>query len=597
MGGEIRVSLVGAFGVELPSGDLAKFRTSRAAEVLALLCLQRNRRIRRQDLAQEIWPDSEPSNQLKDLRPALSYARAAIGRRDAISQDGEFLALQSSVVSDWDDIVRREKALVVAIDADERLSRLLTLDRLLEGVLLVNWQLPWIDPYRARHETLRLRVLGSLCEQFSSRREWETGLRTAKRMLEVDSLSEDAMRYQLRFLAHLDRRSEAKRAFIAFSRNTDSTLAIPVSKPLQEFATSVIDGRRLPNVGPVAGGQGVLHQVLESLVEEEPDRVLSLLTSTKINWAVHKFGNELRPLLEKVLGGTSGWGADRRSAVKRLLQLNCQGYECQQLIYWATELNQHGDSLDRIAGCNYLATALQWQGEFGSALQAFDEGVHAAREAGDTYLEAVTRTNRALCLGEMGRYDDAASAMRDEFVELENRTEPNARYSAASAMQSLVAFQFLAGNGTAAAAQAEDWLRLCDRHQLLDDVPSGKATYGVIQVATSDGSHGIRRGLPWLIAGVDDCFASNDDREIVGALLWGFVGLGQLGKRDRAAAGLIHLFGWLAARGVATSPMHERVFEIGSGQLWAPERLVEKPDFKLEDLIADLESDFAMLRP
>ena len=57
----------------------------------------------REELALDIWPDAERSVRLGNLRPALTYARQALGAQSALSQDGEMIALSLDVQSDWEE--------------------------------------------------------------------------------------------------------------------------------------------------------------------------------------------------------------------------------------------------------------------------------------------------------------------------------------------------------------------------------------------------------------------------------------------------------------------------------------------------------------
>jgi DNA-binding SARP family transcriptional activator len=152
----VRVSVVGDFHVSLPEGRTASFRTRRAAEVVAKLCLTSSRRLLRADLAADIWPDADRSTRLGNMRTALTYARASLEIPDAIATNEDWLILSNNVDSDWFELGRLETRIQQAGGGDDRLVLLYSLNGLIQKPLLASWDCEWLSDLRTFHDQRRI---------------------------------------------------------------------------------------------------------------------------------------------------------------------------------------------------------------------------------------------------------------------------------------------------------------------------------------------------------------------------------------------------------------------------------------------------------
>jgi len=84
--GALRIRLLGGFEV---AGDAAvpesAWRLRRAKSLVKLLALAPDRRMHREQVAEMLWPDRDPSSAANNLRQALFTARRAL---DAAGDDG-----------------------------------------------------------------------------------------------------------------------------------------------------------------------------------------------------------------------------------------------------------------------------------------------------------------------------------------------------------------------------------------------------------------------------------------------------------------------------------------------------------------------------
>ncbi len=434
MPGLVRVQLLGRFQAKLEGGETAVFRTSRAAEVVARLIVQRGGRLPRAALAQELWPDSDPVTQLKNLRPALSYARSALGESAIRQADGDILAL-GSIESDWDDAIRRERLTLSQLPAEERINSLLRLDYQIQKPLLSGWESEWILPYRDFHERRRLDVLRSLAEEFGAKGDWEAALEFASRMLEVDPLSEQGLRWTLRCLSQLGRNSEGVQVFKTYRAQLKAELGLQVSTELREYARAILSRGPEAQHKPITLlQQEFILGLISNLLETDPARLLTLLASPSLNWDVVRHGPELLPFLEQALERAPAWSEDRAGVIKRLLMCYHQFGNWAGVQKYSTELYAQGTANDRIAALNYRGMRALELGQYEDGFAAYEEALDLAIKSNHTYYKSVTQCNLARLLTDVGRAHDALVLVRAEYDSLAKDQSMAGKYASAQHM-------------------------------------------------------------------------------------------------------------------------------------------------------------------
>ncbi|MES1228076.1 MAG: BTAD domain-containing putative transcriptional regulator, partial [Armatimonadota bacterium] len=403
------VKVFGRFRVLTATGEQAAFRTTRAAEIVALLAVQPNGRLRRAAIAQEIWPELSGSDQLRNLRPALHYARSALGGDEILTDQDEFASLGLAAQSDWHQAKRLDLRITAEAEPSERLMLLFSLAELVRKPLFESWQRDWIEPYRARHAQLHFRVLHSLAEELALRGETSSALEYANQLADANPLNELAIRLQLRLLGQVDRLAEAQHVYGAYRSRLKESLDLEVSPELKAIAQRAVSGgyssSRVKLVPSVQ--LELVQSLLTMLAEDSPERLLPLFAAPEVNWAVVTHGPELRSILESVLEKTSGWSPDRAAVAKRLLQFYSQEGEYQRLRRLATHLLESPRIVDQIAALNYLGEVATSEGHRESAEHAYERARALATEDGQAYLAAVSRSNLAQCLMAFADFDGA----------------------------------------------------------------------------------------------------------------------------------------------------------------------------------------------
>ncbi|MBI1333684.1 MAG: hypothetical protein GC165_12485 [Armatimonadetes bacterium] len=506
MSGPIRINVLGDFSVFRADGDPARFRTNRASEVIALLVLRESRRMLREELAFDIWPDADRSSRLANLRPALSYARQAIGDANILLQEGEMISLSSDAKSDWEDIDMLEGRAQSAEGRDHQLIALYALNDALRDPLLRGWNSEWIDRYRDYHGRRQTAALRQLAETCATLGDWTSALEHAQRLSEADPYDEDGVRLKLQAFGALGRLSEAQIEYARYSKRMISELGLKPSPGLRQLADTVVSGRyQARGTKATTAQKDLVWQILDMLVEEDAERVLPLLSTSKLNWSIATSGPDLRTLIERVMRETNGWSPDRRGVAKRLLQIYAQDLECQLSIDLARDLLDHSEPSDRIPALNFLAIAEQMQGNADLAESHLQEAISAADEGKQPYFGAVSKANLAVLHMRQLKLDKADAEMTEALTGLTEASEPNALLSLGFAKSNHALIAWMTGDHRRAKELIDDWSQFCGANGMISFDSMGKGIFALIS-ASSD----IRQARAALLSAVHGAMAERN---------------------------------------------------------------------------------------
>src|SRR5438105_10485782 len=155
----LTVQLFGPLQVLLDGAPLPRLRTRSIEWLLALLVLRHGRAVDRSWLAGTLWPDSDESQALHNLRAALVHLRKALGperaRLQSPTRDTLLIALAGAEV----DLVRFDAAMKAGDEASLRNAVELSTRPLLEGCLEA-----WVLPEREHREQAGRAALGPVAE-------------------------------------------------------------------------------------------------------------------------------------------------------------------------------------------------------------------------------------------------------------------------------------------------------------------------------------------------------------------------------------------------------------------------------------------------
>lgn len=536
------VKVLGRFKASNEVGDSATFRTVRAAEVVALLALQPHAKMRRSSMAQELWPESAPSEQLKNLRPALHYAKAAMGSGVLFSEEDKSETLVLSASSDWQEAKLLDFRAASEEEPDTKLMMLINLAEVVRKPFLEFWDRDWIDQYRIRHTKLQFRVLHSLAEELAQRGELATAIEYANHLSETDPLNESVVRLQLKLLGQTDRLAEAQRTYSEFRNRLNETLDVDVSPELKAIAQKAIAGGYAQKHGSFVPTVQLemVQSLLTMLAEASPERLLPLLAAPEVNWAIVTHGREIRKILETVIEKTEGWDPDRAGVVKRLMQYYHQEGEYQRLRRLSNQLLGSPRKIDRIPALSYLAMIAVSEGQKDQAMDLYDQTEQIAIEEDLPYLLAVTHANIAITHLAFADFELAKKGLESCLDALSQRTEPNARYSASRAVIALAQTYELLEEYSQADKVIQHWCSIGMTDEVIRQDSAGLALLGMIRARNQDTA-----ALDWCAQALELAVKSRRRTEMTETTLFVCQAMVLLGHTEPALEAARSLHSWI----------------------------------------------------
>jgi len=259
MATDLALSMLGGFSAAR-DGVPVSLPTRKACALLAYLALHSGRELRREQLAALLWGDRFDEQARRSLRQELYEIRNTLGEnlasrlrttRDVVVFDGDGLDV---------DVLRFE-ALVRRNDA-ESLEEAETLYRgpLLEGLEIgeIGFE-DWLEAERSRLHEQVCAALERLARHRLDTGDAETSIKTARQLLKLDPLREEAHRLLMRGLAQAGRRSEALRHYQELETLLEADLEAEPEAETNELRDAIRLGAESPAVyasqaSPAAAG-------------------------------------------------------------------------------------------------------------------------------------------------------------------------------------------------------------------------------------------------------------------------------------------------------------------------------------------------------
>ena len=184
------------------------WRTSKAKELFALLLLDRQRAVSRDELVAQLWPETDPASALSNfhftlhaLRKALASAGASEATSVVRTDTGYRLALPISIHVDLEVFrrsLRRGREAQESGRSREAIQYLRAAVAVHRGEFLADLTAPWIE--RQREETDR-QLVGAAKELATLELEWKepkAAVRPLEKLLELEPYDEEAHRLLMR---------------------------------------------------------------------------------------------------------------------------------------------------------------------------------------------------------------------------------------------------------------------------------------------------------------------------------------------------------------------------------------------------------------
>jgi predicted ATPase/DNA-binding SARP family transcriptional activator len=253
----LRVRALGGLAVWRGGLDLRveTWRPRSAVALLACLLGAPGRRLRREELAERLWPEGEPGAGLRNLRVAVHHLRRLLGEAGTsegyLLQDGEFLRLvpvpDHERATDWLDAAAFEQAAAAALAGRDagacRAALALYGGEYLPEEPYAEWAAATREALAGRRLALLLH-LALLCRAAGEEAETERRLRE---VLAADPCQEGAGAALMEVLAAQGRRGEALRVYQQVATALDRELGLGPQATLEGLRA-----RLLTEAAPVA---------------------------------------------------------------------------------------------------------------------------------------------------------------------------------------------------------------------------------------------------------------------------------------------------------------------------------------------------------
>jgi DNA-binding SARP family transcriptional activator len=219
------------------AGEQIRFRTRKHFALLIRLAVDAGRKLTRDHLMDLLWPNVPASRARHSLAQALSVLREKVGRDRLVVQRSSIALMADAIAAD-----------VWSLESGETEIR---------GPFLEGFEVPgavrfeqWKDEWRAR---LMPRIRDCLVKQMDAGRRignFEAVERHAQILLDLDPLSEDAVRGVMEARAWVGDRTNALKAYGRFAARLTEELGAKPSPDLVRIAELLREGRRTASREP-----------------------------------------------------------------------------------------------------------------------------------------------------------------------------------------------------------------------------------------------------------------------------------------------------------------------------------------------------------
>jgi predicted ATPase/DNA-binding SARP family transcriptional activator len=191
----LTLSLFGPMRVLVNGEPMPRVRTRAAEWLLALLVLRRQRAVSRLWLADTLWPDSQETQGLQNLRHSLLSLRRSLGAEERRIQSPTRDTLTLDLEGAHVDVVQFDRAIRREDEEALRSAVELYTGPLLEGCLE-----EWVFPERESRRQACLSALLTLANTAEKRQDYENALTLLRRSERMDSLRISTQRGLMRVL-------------------------------------------------------------------------------------------------------------------------------------------------------------------------------------------------------------------------------------------------------------------------------------------------------------------------------------------------------------------------------------------------------------
>lgn len=253
---EVEIRLLGGFQATCAGEALSGFESQKVRALLAHLACFRDRPLARERLAALLWPEEDEAAARRNLRQAIYNLRQALDESGGAALLATHQALQLDPAV-WVDVAAFDQAVAAGLrlEGDLQVRELNRASQLYRGDFLAGFHLhageafeEWLVGEQERLREAAIQALRLLADTLAARGDWRSAIRQARRLIELDPLSEEAHRLLMELYARSGRRARALAQYEDLAGQLKRELGI---EPLAETERLYrkIAGDRLAGVG------------------------------------------------------------------------------------------------------------------------------------------------------------------------------------------------------------------------------------------------------------------------------------------------------------------------------------------------------------
>ena len=258
----VRVRLLGSFDVEVDGRAVpsSAWRLRKASELIRVLCFAAGHRMHREQLIEQLWPDSPLDAALNNLHQAIHVARSALGQPNDAAKP--ILVLRDGILglcsggNLWVDAEAFESAVRAKHGVES--ATLIAARELYRGEPLPDDRYAsWADGPRETLTQDYLTLLARIAEIDEREGRGEAAIDCLRELLELEPSDETAHRSLMRLYALANRRQLALRQFERLRTILARELEVEPSDETRQLYRDILGGR----LGLAAGASAVAEPV------------------------------------------------------------------------------------------------------------------------------------------------------------------------------------------------------------------------------------------------------------------------------------------------------------------------------------------------
>ena len=493
-----QLRLFGKFKIVDGTGGDVLFESQSSGCVIGLLFLGKGRPISRQDLAENIWPDSTLNQQRANLRQALRRLPEVLKSSGLLQIGSEEISLDyANVTSDLQEAEEIHRQYLQDRDADDAPERLAAFWNVIRVPMLRGWdQLPF-DALRTRYAFWADEIATELAELYEDRGQLDEASQVWRQLLVDNPAHLDAIKGLMRCESAL-RGVDSAEAVIheILPSLSDSLLKSEIQKVFQAQKQSgaVPTGQLFRKRGPIL----LLVNLFERNLKRGGEESLRLLAAEVDSDFAIQHPKVFLSLIDTSLSHSSGWSDERKKLMTAAMRLASRSCEFEIGHFWADEVIESGPQNDFFLPQAITMKAFLYfeQREYAKAEQCFSRVGSLAVMQEASPIRSFFRAGMGGFLWQLARFDEAIAIYREDVLYGASLKSDDGDLIRSRALANLAYIAGAQHDWDRCVELGEDAISIGGQHALNSMVlltPLGSAK---IQVGkTADGIEDVKRGL------------------------------------------------------------------------------------------------------